>query len=472
MTLVNVLIYRTLGAPGAASASSIPYYLVTTPIALQTGSVGIPFTDTFSDATISQNTTLYTYGQAINASAGTKAPPPFDSVTSWQNAFWGVCNRNGPELWFTWPLDNGAVAPEAPSWSSANRVPLPADLGQPLAIVGLDSNLIIFGTNADYALTGSLPQRNSSLADEPGLLSAPTKLPTPGGMKIRNGITFLPTGILFQGTQGFTLLDRSLSYQPVGVAVRNFTNTGIYGPGVLYPEQGCCILPPADGISPPLTYYYFEGKWSSPAYTPAGVLAPGAAPSAPSLRQWQAVSGAVRSRLTQGAPQIVSFEPDVTKPGLNVLQPGGGYLQARTPWIEMEQSSVVGSDIASVAGFGQLEEIQIQGDLLSQVSHTVTLLTEYDYAGNTQTPPDTQVITNVVPQVGPSSAPSNPDWQFRLGFKTTLVRRVRFTLTFQVTDMAVLAAGDPVVLISGLMLYYGVDDGLSRMGSSGAGYGS
>ena len=43
---------------------------------------------------------------------------------------------------------------------------------------------------------------------------------------------------------------------------------------------------------------------------------------------------------------------------------------------------------------------------------------------------------------------------------------------FQVTDLAVLAAGDPVVLISGLMLYYGVDDGLSRMGSSGAGYGS
>ena len=495
-------VYRTVVNPGSTGTQSIQYYKVpvgsgvvgqtypnnplfifntSTTSALNSGSssnlltlaqLGTIFTDNVADVALSIGRTLYTYGQTALAATTVQAPPSFSSLVVWQNCLWGLAQRNQPELWVSWPNDTSLPTPEAPTWSSANRVVLPADLGQPLALVGLDSNLIIFGTNADYALSGSPPTRELTLLDSVGLLSAPTQLPTPGGLKLRNAITKLPTGILFQGTQGFTLLDRSLTYQPVGLAVRNFTNTGLYGPGILYPEQGCCILPPVDGISPPLTYYYFEDKWSSPAYTPAGTFQPGTAPSAPNLAQWQAVSSAVRARYTSNVPQVVTFEPDVTQSTVNVLQAGGGYLQVRTPWIEMEQSSVVGSDIASVAGYGQLEEIQIQGDLLTPISHTITLQTEYDYAGNTQTPPDVQVITNVVPEVGPSTAPSAPDWQFRLGFKTTLARRVRFTLTFQVTDVAVLAAGDPVVLISGLMLYYGVDDGLSRMGSSGAGYGS
>ena len=145
----------------------------------------------------------------------------------------------------------------------------------------------------------------------------------------------------------------------------------------------------------------------------------------------------------------------------------GPYAAAAATTAAPETTAVKSTEAAATTAAGNAG-VSLKG----VCPDTVTLQTEYDYVNNTQTPPDVQIVNNVVTPGAPSTAPSAPDWQFRLGFQTSQARRVRFTLTFQVTDLVSLIPGDPVVLVSGLMLYFGVDDGLSRLGSSGAGYGS
>lgn len=466
----NVLLYECPYAQYSSTAAQVPFYY-SGQMTLDTTSIsGVTvyscnLAPANSQANLASQNYIYTSGWTSNAAGGAYLPPPFDSLCVWQNAFFGIANRAQPELWFSYPNDTSAL-PRAPMWLANNRLPLPAELGVPLGLAALDGNLIIFGTNADYTITGTLPAVGYTILDNPGLLSAPSVLPTPGGLKVRNAVTVLPTGVLFQGTNGFTLLDRSLTYNQVGLPVQNFTNAGLYGPGILYPEQSCVLLPPIDNISPPLMYYYNMNKWSIPAYDPAGLAAPNQA-------AWQSAAGAVRARFTKNTRQIVAADLNVANASVNIINAGGGYLQAQTAWFEMEDQNAVAAVQQSVAGYGQLFEVQVQGDLLTPISHTITLETEYDYPNNTVTPPDVQTITNNINTVAASAPQPWPDWQWRFTFATTQARRVRFTVTFQVTDTANLTTGDPVVLISGLMVYFGVEDGLSRLGqSASAGYGT
>ncbi len=172
---ITVQIYRSTG--GATITNAVMYPVST--IHLINGGV-ITASDGTSDANLSQQAPIYTYGYATGAATGTDAPPPFDSITVWDNQVWGIAQRNGPELWCTWPLDDSVLSPEGATFSNANTVAIPAEVGQPKAVVGLDEKLILLGTRADYGLVGQAPARSSSLADNP-TFSAPILMPTPGG---------------------------------------------------------------------------------------------------------------------------------------------------------------------------------------------------------------------------------------------------------------------------------------------------
>jgi hypothetical protein len=156
LTPVQIKIYRSAGNPGSlTNNSSITMYPITAislmntpddltaPTPLLTDYFTPAVTDGTLDATLTTGVTLYTNGQSAFASIGTYAPPPFDCLTVWNNRAWGVSNRNGPELWFSWPLSNDVIQAEGPAWSVANRIPIPAEIGQPKAIVGLDDKLLI-----------------------------------------------------------------------------------------------------------------------------------------------------------------------------------------------------------------------------------------------------------------------------------------------------------------------------------------
>lgn len=441
---IAMQIYRSAGNP---TGNNIQMYLVSTLHLIsglsQTGSDGT------TDANLDQGPVLYTLNAGTNAGAatGTDAPPPFDSLTVWNNQVWGIANRNGPELWCTWPLDDSVLAPEGPTWSNANTVAIPAEVGQPKAIIGLDEKLIVLGTRADYGLVGQAPVRTSSLVDSPSF-SAPILIPTPGGCKVLNGAVRLPKGILFQGTQGFMLLGRDLAYTAVGNPVKNFARSNLYLPGVLFPEQQAVLLCSSADTTQNLIYFYDTDEWAQAEQPPADTLNTAAA---------AVLVGSVRA-VVGGVSKVYALPS--TQPYYCEITPFSKYMKFRTPWIELADRSY--GKPASVTGYGMLREVQVLGTLPEGFpgNQTLTMYTEYDYPGNTVQLPETQSLTLT------AGTQADLEYQWRFGFSQGNAKRVRFTVTIDGGVRTASSAADPTVLLTGLMLSYDVDTGLSRMGAA------
>jgi hypothetical protein len=424
---------------------------VTSPINLPSlpGSLVVTVvTDGTSDVLLATQLPIYMAGFDTAAAIGNAAPPPFDSVTVWNNQIWGLANRNGPELWCTWPQDFGVLRQEGPAWSPANRIGLPAEIGTPKGLVGLDEKLLVFGTRADVGLVGNAPARASSLLDNPALFQSAVTLPSPGGARVLNSQTRLPGGVLLQGTQGFVILDRSLSYQLVGAPVKDFTKNNLYLPGVFLPEQQAVLLFSASAGGTNLVYFYDSGEWSAIEPPPADLVNSG--PATAMCGAARAIAGQVSSVYV--LPNTGSFYDTVAS--------YSKYMSFRTPWISLE-STAIGAR-ANVATSAFLREIHVLGTLPSGFPGTqnLTLVTEYDYAGNTLTPSETQTLALT------TGSQADLDYQWRFGAQNGNCRRVRFTLT--VDGGVRTAAGNtlPTVLLTGLMLSYSVDAGLSRVGGA------
>ena len=453
---IRFLTYRTQSGGGSGTTTGAAYYLVDSSlsnvVAIPAAS-GNPFTATASDgksdATILSAPKIYTSSFSAGASAGTASPPPFFSTCVWQNCVWGAAYRNGWELWFSWPLDNSVFEPEGIAWSSVNRISVPADVGQVQGISGLDGNLIILGTNRDYVITGQPPSRASSQLDS-STFSPVAQLPTPSGMRVRNGVATVPQGLVFQGTTGMMVLDRSLQYRDIGNTITDIASNTVYGAGVLFSQNNCMIFPPISGSGPPLSWYYEDGRWSVPQQTATG------------LSNWNQVVTLNPFRVNNVITNVGLTR--FSAPPLIQLSGFGTYLQAQTQWFEMDATSNVNTVIPNVAGYGRLFEVQVQGDLRTDIAfpYALTLQTEYDYVNNLNTPPDVQTIT-VADSSKQSPGPADLAWRF--GFSTGQAKRVRFTLTFDATaGFYTLPLTSALVAFSGLMLYYGVDSGLARTG--------
>lgn len=458
---VRIRLYRTVVNPGSLTAT-LRYW--ETPIAGRPNPSGglddfiFPAgananTDLLSDIELQTYPELYTNGLAGAAALGTTAPPSFDSVTLWQGLVWGLSTRNGAELWFTWPIDLLAVTQqEAPAWNSGNRFNLPAEIGVPLAIAALDDKLIVLGSRADCVVVGTPPVRTTTNLETKGF-SSPILLPTPGGLKVRNAVVVVPDGVLFQGTQGFILLDRSLNYKFIGMPVQDITDNSLFGAGVFYPEDQCVIFPVIWGSASSLLYYYLTKTWSV-GQTVERTIGTFKTYSLDTL------SAPVRVRSQTGT--IIYG----TSAGLPVqVNSTGTDLSLTTGWVEMSRSSALGQDIPTVGGFGQLWEVQMNADFkgLPVDAFAVTLTADYDYDNNPNLPSQTQTLI-YDPADGPLVRPDGP--AFRFGFNSGPSRRVRFTLA--ISPIAPPTAELPLY-ISGLMLSYGVDDGLSRLGSANNG---
>lgn len=448
---INFLTYRTLAGGSSGTSTGAAYFLVDSTIFNNNGDFTASILDTLSDSSIASAPKIYTSNYSAGASAGTAAPPPFFSTCVWQNCIWGAAYRNGWELWFTWPLDNSVFQPEGVTWSSVNRIAIPSDVGQVQGISSIDSSLVILGTNRDYIITGSPPIRSSSQLDS-ATFSSVAQLPTPSGMRVRNGVCTVPQGLILQGTTGMLLLDRAFNYNDIGNSISDIVGNTNYGAGVLYAQGNCVVFPVVSGSGPPLAYYYEDGRWSIPYQSTSGVS------------NWNQVVSLSPFRMGNSITNV-GLTRNTSSP-LIQLGPNSVYMQVQTPWVEMAKSAGPGQPAQNVSGYGRLFEVQVQGDLRSDISfpYTLALKTEYDYVNNVLNPPDTQTIS-----VADSAmqAPGPADLAWRFGFTTCQAKRVRFTLTFDATaGNFTLPLSSPLVAFSGLMLYYGVDDGLARTGQA------
>lgn len=451
---IIIRVYRSLGNPGTfGTGPAFPLYRLPdtffsdalAPSFAGTSPLTVTVADPTSDTDLAQCAPIYTYYYQPGAASGTDAPPPFDSITLWNNQAWGLANRNGPELWCTWPGDTAVLLPEGPTWATVNRIPLPVEVGAPKGIAGLDEKLIVFGTKADFGLVGGVLPRDVSVADNPGLFSSPVLLPTPGGMRVLNSLTRLPDGILIQASQGFSLLGRDLKYKRVGAPVNDFASQNLYLPGVFLADQQAVLL--FSNTGPNLLYFYEADQWSAAEQIPLGDVTTTAGTVVGATR---AISGNTTSVFVLGKFTYFYYQ----------IVPYSNFLTYRTPWIEFKPQEAM---IGSVAGYGMLRELQVLGDMPEGFTDTttLTLLTEYDYPNNTFSGPDVQSL------VLSSDTQAQENYQWRFGFSQGNATRVRFTLVVDGGQRTVYSGnGLPPFLITGLMLSYDVDTGLSRLGAA------
>lgn len=404
--------------------------------------------DANTDVVLQTGKELYTDGFATAAGFGTQAPPPFDALELWNGSLWGLVQRNGPELWFSWPQDANILHGQNPEWSLFNHIPLPPSIGQARALAGFDGQIVVFGSTADYQVAGSGPVRAVSYADDPSVYTLPTALLTPGGIVARNAVTKFPGGVIIQGAQGFTHLSRSLVYSFIGQAVAPLTDLYTYLPGALHAGLQALVFYAREQTGKHLAFYYNRNVWSQVEHPLAGGFV--AAPvmnlvSVPGTRPTYLLTTSYANNFN-----VTSYSQ---------------YASWRSAWIEMTPySNSLGSSqqMRSVAAYGTLREMQLIMDAYAPYSPgvtptTITVKTEFDYENNPNQTPDVQVFTY-------SSGSLNPDTQLRWGVPVGGCRRVRFTVTVSQAASSD-NNGAPLVLVSGIMLAFEVQDGLSRLGA-------
>ncbi len=243
------------------------------------------------------------------------------------------------------------------------------------------------------------------------------------------------------------MLDRSLAYTPVGNAVKEFTRDNIYLPGVLLPEQEAVLLFSSEDVTKNLLYFYDTQEWSQTEQPPADIL---------NTQPAVVMTGTVRA--TAGQASKVYVIPS-TKPFVHTVDPFSKYLSYRTPWIELLDQS---HGERSVTGYGYLREVQVLGVLPDGYPgrQTLTLYTEYDYENNTTQEPETQSLDLT------SGTQAGLQYQWRFGFAQGNAARVRLTVTLDGGERVSQGTEDATVLLTGMMLSYDVDTGLTRLGAA------
>lgn len=431
----KTVLYRTTVNPGNAVAS-VPFFKVTTFInnasrlhntAPVGGSYFQAFTDTLADAALGEP--LYT-----NAEPGIQqptAPPPFLSTAFWDSRLWGVSYLGGYNLNFSWPYQDTDINAFALQFNADNIIDIPSEAGQVLGIAPLDDQLILFGSNGDYAVSGKGPS-NKTVGPSGYTLTGP--YPSPGGMLTPNSWVRVPQGLIYQSAQGFVLLSRAGQYEFIGKPVRDLTLTTRYSRGTLVPDQNFVYftdLNTANGLGTrALAFNYVENKW----FTLFGVAE------------------------TNGNPPVVTNP--VYRPGFNytttagtpaVYTLAGATLSASTPRQFVVETGWI--QPGGIAGYGEITDMQVLG--VWEGPHRLRIEEAYDYGGYAA-PRDQFILTDT------------SDYQYRFPPVQTQVRAIRYRITITPWNSSTLfpMALGPTVRICGIMLNVGIDPELSRLANS------
>jgi hypothetical protein len=414
----KIILYRTELNPGN-DLGEVSYFKVTTISNRATRVNGAApvgsdyfatFIDTLADTALGQG--LYTNSGVSGLNFEVPiAPPPFLSTALWDQRLWGVSFIGGYNLDFSWPYEDNDTNALAISFNALNKINVPSEAGTVLAIAPLDGQLIVFGSNSDYAISGKGPARTSS-GTSGYTLTGP--YPSPGGMVTPNSWIRIPDGILYQSTQGFILLSRAGQYDFIGQPVRDITTNARFSRGTLVPNRNFVYFTRLGNATPgsfALAYNYVEKKWFT-LVNEAGGLRPG-----------------YIVKNNSGIPTVQNLSGAILTDGLAVTS------VVETGWIQP----------GGITGYGEITDMQVLGEWLGP--HILQVEEAYDYGAYGA--PRQQVI------------PANvPDYQYRFSPVQTQVRAIRYRITLIPTSTTATAK------IFGIMVNVGTDAELSRLANS------
>jgi len=179
----------------------------------------VTISDASSNATITANPVLYTYGGVLPNFSG----PPCTSISLYDNRLWVSDSEKPGYLWYS-----KAVIPGTPVEMTAFQTyyvtpTLGAQgyTGKITALCPMDDKLILFKEDAIYYINGVGPDATGANNG----LSEPIFINGTVGAKNSSCVAIMPLGLMFQSDKGIWLLGRDTSTNYVGAPVEALTES-------------------------------------------------------------------------------------------------------------------------------------------------------------------------------------------------------------------------------------------------------
>lgn len=416
---VRIVIYRW-------STAQQTYYQVTSlssPIANDTTTDSVAFSDTLADSSIIGNNILYTTGGIVE-----NIPPPALSImTTWKGRLWvqsaenkslfsfskGVIQSTPVEMsdLFTYFV-NPNIGPQGP-------------IGDVVAAFPMDDKLIFFRRDGMVYLTGDGPDLTGANND----YGDPVFITSTVGCVNANSIVMTPRGLLFDTDKGRWLLGRDLTTTYLGAPVEAYNGYPVTS-ALAIPGTNQVRLTLASNIT--LMYDYFYDQWGTFQ-----------------LPQVQS------SAIYQGLQTIL------TSSGLIMQEVSGSYLDASNPVLMAFTTNWY--SLASLQGYQRAYFFDLLGMYLSP--HKIQLGIAYDYNSS---PTQTTIITPdnyLAPWGGELNWGAGQAWggagsleQWRVNLQRQ--RCQSFQIQFQeIFDASYGVAPGAGLTLSGINLVYGTKKG-------------
>lgn len=346
-TSAAIELYRR--GPAAAGATNFNRVAVTGSILGGPGGDSTTFTDTVSDAVANTGETLYDTGGVLD----NFSPPSSNLMETWNGRVFLVDPEYPTRIWFSKQLKPGLGL----AFNPLLTLLCEGDSGGPItALCAMDHYLVIFKRSSILVVTGDGPNdANQGQFSQAQIVTTATGTTDPGS------VCLTPDGVMFHDyRQGFMLLTRGLSLDPVGYPVA--ANGGVNNNGVsdsaLVPTLGQArFLSVATGRV--FVWHYVLKKWTRIATQTGGSGL--ALVSIPGL-EVTAAGGALYEAGSTGAIRFESL-------GLNVGPDSSGSYQ--------QQIMLPRLSFDSIGGFSRAYGAHIAGTTLV-ASNSLTVYIDYD----------------------------------------------------------------------------------------------
>jgi len=247
---VRLVVYRT-------TADGTNYYRVTSiiaPLLNDTDVDSLNFTDTLSDETIITNDLLYTTGGIFENTA----PPSSSLVVTYKNRVFlaGLPDQ----LTYAYSKEREAGLPVEFVSEFGDRVD--AEGGPITALAVLDSNLLLFKSQAVFFISGDGPNSAGGGSD----YGDAQLITTDAGCVDPNSVEQTPDGIMFKSSKGIYIINRSLQVQYIGDRVEGFNGLTISS-GASVPDTNQIRYVTEEGTT--LMYDYYFNQWGTFTNQPA-----------------------------------------------------------------------------------------------------------------------------------------------------------------------------------------------------------
>lgn len=348
-TNIKIEIYRW-------SVAQQVYYQVTSVPAPTLNTIfpdSVAFVDTLADATILENSIIYTNG---GVAEDTNAPSA-NALALFDDRVWMINAEDPNLLGFSKQVIENTPVEMSQEFTRyvAPGIAVQKPSGPMKCIFPMDDKLVIFKSSSLYYINGTGPDNTGANSQ----YSEPIFITSPVGCTNQNSIVLIPDGLMFQAANGAGIwhLGRNLATTYIGAPVEGF-NSDVVLSAIEIPGTTRVIFSMQSGID--LVYDYFVSQWGSFKGKP-GI-------SNTIYQDKHTYISAVQTVVPPGKPSF-------TVPSQAFQETPGKYLDGARPVLMSFQTGWI--SLAGLQGYKRAYWMELLGSYISP--HTLGVTIAYDF---------------------------------------------------------------------------------------------